>query len=58
MWLTKVALTDEDGIRVTVKIDGDRKIYTDEVARLTRSLMTNDGEIEITRLPARPAAAR
>jgi ABC-type transporter Mla subunit MlaD len=57
--VTDLTLKDEDAVRVTVKIDGDRKINSDEVARLTRSLMTNDGQIEITRMArAQTAPAR
>ena len=53
--VTKVELKDEGGVRVTAEIEADRKIFSDEVPRLTRSLL-NDAVIEFTRVTSRGAA--
>jgi len=51
--VTDVELRD-DGVRITAKIFEGRNIYTDEVPRLTRSLINNDAIIEFTRAAPRP----
>lgn len=51
--VTKVDLRD-DGVRITAKIYEGRSIFTDEVPRLTHSLINNDAVIEFTRATPRP----
>ena len=46
--VTKVELKDEGGVRVTAEIEADRKIFSDEVPLLTRSLLTNDAVIDFS----------